>query len=64
MRRLAASAVLAAGLLAAANPAGAEPGGRAGVAWLAVVGIVLVVAGMAVRYPVQQTVKHWWWFGS
>ncbi len=51
-------------VLTPTRPAGAEPGGRAGVAWLAVVGIVLVVAGMAVRYPVQQTVKHWWWFGS
>ena len=27
-----------------------------------VVGLVLV--GLAVRYPVQETVKHWWWFGS
>lgn len=31
---------------------------------LAVTGVVLVLVGLAVRYPVQETVKHWWWFGS
>lgn len=37
---------------------------RATSVWVAGVGIALVVTGLLVRYPVQQTVKHWWWFGS
>lgn len=36
--------------------------GRRGVP-LAVVGAVLVVVGLLLRYPIQSTVKHWWWFG-
>ena len=31
---------------------------------LAVTGVVLVLVGLTMRYPVQETVKHWWWFGS
>jgi hypothetical protein len=30
---------------------------------LAIAGVVLIAAGLVLRYPVQDTVKHWWWFG-
>jgi hypothetical protein len=55
------------GLAAVAGSPPAAPSDRvdrANPAWVAGVGIALVVLGLVVRYPVQQTVKHWWWFGS
>lgn len=34
-------------------------------AWgVATAGTVLVVVGMVLRYVVQPTAKHWWWFGT
>lgn len=45
--------------IAGAAPDRADASGRP----LAVAGVLLVVVGLLLRYPVQETVKHWWWFG-
>ena len=31
---------------------------------LALTGVALALVGWAIRYPIQSTVKHWWWFGT
>jgi hypothetical protein len=50
------------GVLGAAAVAGSP---RAARPWmLAALGLGLVLAGVLLRYPVQATVKHWWWVGS
>ncbi len=31
---------------------------------LFLVGLGLAILGLVIRYPVQRTVKYWWWFGT
>lgn len=52
------------GLLGVAAVAGVARGEPVGpVRALVVVGSVLVVVGLLLRYPIQEVSKHWWWFG-
>lgn len=50
-----------AAMLTIVGRASKEPAAKP--AQLALTGIALGGVGLLLRYPVQDTVKHWWWFG-